>query len=344
MKKLIFLSIALGAMIFAGCTGTPCCDGASIIVTPSELVFNADGTPNVPGVDFFTITSPTPYNFAPAEGWISPTGSGIITVAVSPWPSFDDRQGRIILTAASGEKVTVIIRQLGIAPEEIDPANAGWTLDRMDPAGWISGTFFGNNDVLQITVDDSAPGTNSSTNNQGKNFAVNNPTQSENWIVEADIYITADMADPTSNDPFHVSFWAHTYDYTLAVYTGYPIIAASNVIDSPGDELWNYTPGDMTPYFYLYDYVGNWTQGPALTEGWHNLRMESDASVDPVEINYYIDNTLVGTYVLDPGEAASLRHVHVSAYNFTTLYTTTPQPYAGYTFDGYFANIKSYVW
>lgn len=133
MKKILFCFAALGAMALSGCTFTPCCDTTLIIATPDELVFNADGTPSIPGLDFFTINSPAPFEICvPWDAWLNLTGgvgTNTITVAPDPWTGLTDREAEIVLFSPNGTTITLTIKQLAVVLEIVpddDPLEFDW--------------------------------------------------------------------------------------------------------------------------------------------------------------------------------------------------------------------------
>ncbi len=230
------------------------------------------------------------------------------------------------------------------------PATGLWAKNRYDVASWTSATWNGLS-AIKSTVNVSGGLGNRSTgfnednpipnfyNTQGRGMNVINKTNSQDWDAESKIYISAEMLN-VSYKPYMTGLWT-----ALNVADAdpnndeYPIITAANMICGSADTR-TYTLDNMCPKWKLYKVDGTWVDGPALTEGWHTLKMSAVAN----NVNYYIDGVLVGSYGTVSG-GVILNSVILQNYNFNKILLAPASylTYANYANDAYFADAKAWI-
>ena len=217
---------------------------------------------------------------------------------------------------------------------EFVAASPLWAVNRYDVASWTEVTMAGKaaiKSTVNSTTDMLTRGVSydgNFYNTQGRGIAAKNTGASEDWDIEAEIYISADMLSVTYK-PFYIGVWGDA--------AAYPIIAASNAIPGTVDNR-NYTAGAMTPLWKLYHSDGTWTNGPALTAGWHKIRMTNNLGI----IEYYIDGVKVGAFNATSG-SYPVQSVIIQNYNFGQIVASGTQvasTWPSYDFDAYFTNVK----
>ena len=369
MRKFLFpLMVVLAGIMISGSTCTPdcCVPGTSVIsVDKTALTYDYEGT---------LLGTPLTIIVTPASMTIKITGpSWFDVVAMEPSINFGGpRSGVATILAANGDMVKITITQEGVSEDpdfqEFPGDDAAWVTNRTSPSDWqFLALYQGKEDVTEMTFDEttalSARPAGQQTNYynwQGQGIPVDNLSNSEDWIVTAEVYISAEMVNTNSDVPFAVGIWGETLQTVVppGAPTAWPIICATNIFTDPvvpylvGGNCMNYpSPGGKNPKWYFWDSsTGDYVEGPALTVGWHQVTIVPDVTpspANPKKIQYYIDGVLCNEYELETtAEDAVLNQVMLLSYNFSEIAGTAPnvaQDCPGYEFKAYFANIGALV-
>ncbi len=209
--------------------------------------------------------------------------------------------------------------------------NAFGRSNRFSPASISSVTFEGK-EAIKVTVDPTtgtaARGGSFNTNfynTQGKQIELVNPSTG-NWELECSMYISDEMI--AGAKPFYCGLWAMNSSPSI-----YPILSFKNVNDD------NTTM--TTPRWAIWDNSTGWSDAPLApptAAGWHTLKMAVNGSI----IEYYIDDTLIGTAASNPADlpTTTIKQVALQNYNFCSVIGNVDVADPAYSFDAYFADVK----
>lgn len=185
--------------------------------------------------------------------------------------------------------------------DTIDPS---WITDRKEPAGFASEVFDGDARLKLSVVgsQQSTSGTFYFTEGRKRAALIDAP-----WEVAGQVYI--DM-DAWSDKLVRSDLWARTGLVGNETDVSYPILGF--IHNDPNDPF-NAGSTSKTWRFRVWDAdAGGWqTLSPAVTSGWHDLRILGDGS----SFRYYLNNALVYTDNT-VGSPTQLTDVFVQAYNF----------------------------
>ena len=210
--------------------------------------------------------------------------------------------------------------------DTFDSIDSAWVTDRYEPNGFAVENFMGDN-RLKITIDPSDSSQNRGSlsgafyNTQGRQRGGGNIGSP--WYVGGSVYISNEMISGDFN--WRTDLWTRN-DEPVENNAWYGIFGAKRFDDA---DAFNPNSTNKTNAWRIWDANnGGWAVlGVSVTEGWHDLMIESLGAT----ANYYLNGSLVYTDVsASTTPEDDLRTVFVQGYNFGDNIYNPLAPYSVY--------------